>query len=777
MSEGKGRGGVMDIITVDFETYYDKEFSLSKLTTEQYVRSPDFEVIGLGIKVNNDETVWLSGGHKELKTYLHTNYDWKNSAVLAHNTLFDGAILSWVFGIQPKLWLDTLCIARALHGVEVGASLKYLAQMYEVGEKGDEVIHALGKHRGGFSEAELERYGDYCIQDVELSYRLFNIFMSNKKFPKKELKVIDMTLRMFIDPVLELDVDKLAGHLDSLREQKDCLLEECGIGKDELMSNPKFAKALQTLDVIPPMKTSLRTGKETFAFAKSDEGFKALQEHEDPKVQALVAARIGLKSTLEETRTERFIDIGVRGTLPVPIKYYAAHTGRWGGLDKINLQNLPNRGDNAKVLKSCILAPKGYTLIQADSAQIEARVLAWLAGQEDLVAAFMKGEDVYSMMASAIYSIPLAEVSSSQRFVGKTTVLGCISEGTPVLCAGGWKPIEQVALTDRLWDGEEWVCHQGLITKGMQETLSLCGTWLTADHKILCGTQWLDAQSVVQDESTLYQALATGVAKLPLQATFWAQGLQTRAIEEASEPCRKKLQTYDIAYAGPRSRFTILTARGPVIAHNCGYGMGATRFREQLKGMKVEIGAEEAARVIRVYRGSNESVTNLWRQAQTALSNMYQDYSADLGRKGVLTVVPNLNAIQLPSGLMLQYNKLRAEESEKGLQFSYKTRMGWTRIYGGKVVENVCQGIARCVMSDQMLMISKRYRVLLTVHDSVVCCVRDEEVDEAATYIDSCMRYTPDWAEGLPVRGDVDIGKNYGDCIEWKPNQRGPSAA
>ena len=622
----------MNIITVDFETYYDKEFSLSKLTTEQYIRSPDFEVIGLGIKVNNEETVWLSGRHNELKTYLHANYDWKNSAVLAHNTLFDGAILSWIFGIQPKLWLDTLCIARGLHGVEVGGSLKVLTEMYDVGEKGDEVIHALGKHRDGFSEAELGRYGDYCIQDVEIAYRLFNIFMRNRKFPKKELKVIDMTLRMFIDPVLELDIDKLEGHLDNLQSQKDRLLEECGIQKDELMSSPKFAKALEALGVIPPMKTSLRTGKEIFAFAKSDVGFKALQEHEDPKVQALVAARIGLKSTLEETRTDRFIDIGVRGALPVPIKYYAAHTGRWGGSDKINLQNLPSRGANAKVLKSCILAPKGYTLIQADSAQIEARVLAWLAGQEDLVAAFTKGEDVYRIMAAAIYRKPSAEISSTERFVGKTTILGA------------------------------------------------------------------------------------------------------------------------------------------------GYGMGATRFREQLKGMKVEIEEKEAARIIRGYRDSHENITNLWQQAQTALSNMYQDYSAKLGRKGVLTVVPNLNAIQLPSGLMMYYNKLKAEELEKGLQFSYKTRMGWTRIYGGKVIENVCQGIARCVMSDQMLMISKRYRVLLTVHDSVVCCVRDEEVDEAATYIDSCMRYTPDWAEGLPVRGDVEIGKNYGDCIEWNPNQHGPSA-
>jgi DNA polymerase I-like protein with 3'-5' exonuclease and polymerase domains len=155
----------------------------------------------------------------------------------------------------------------------------------------------------------------------------------------------------------------------------------------------------------PPTKISARTDKESFAFAKSDEAFKALQEHEDTRVQALVAARIGLKSTLEETRTERFIGIGIRGTMPVPIRYYAAHTGRWGGSDKINLQNLPSRGPNAKVLKSCICAPEGHTLIEADSAQIEARVLAWLAGQVDLIRAFEKGEDVYKKMAATIYGV------------------------------------------------------------------------------------------------------------------------------------------------------------------------------------------------------------------------------------------------------------------------------------------------------------------------------------------------------------------------------------
>ena len=591
----------MNIITVDFETYYDKTFSLTKLTTEHYVRSSEFEVIGLAVKVNNGETDWISGPFDAVKKYLHANYDWEGSAVLAHNTLFDGSILSWLFDIHPKLWLDTLCMGRALHGTEV--------------------ILAVGKNRADFTEEELERYGDYCIQDVELTYQLFEIFL--KVFPKKELKVIDMTLRMFIDPALELDVGKLEDHLDTLKEQKEKLLEECGIEKEELMSNPKFAKALESLGVVPPMKTSLRTGKEAFAFAKSDEAFKALQEHDDARVQALVAARIGLKSTLEETRTERFIGIGIRGTMPVPIRYYAAHTGRWGGSDKINLQNLPSRGPNAKVLKSCICAPEGHTLIEADSAQIEARVLAWLAGQVDLVRSFENGEDVYKKMAATIYNKKVDEIDGSQRFIGKTTILGA------------------------------------------------------------------------------------------------------------------------------------------------GYGMGAAKFRDQLKGMGVEVEEEECKRIIRVYRSANGAISSLWRDAQNVLMGMYQDERYGVGKAGVLKVLPEVNGIRLPSGLIMRYGDLKAEEGEMGLQFSYKTRRGRVNIYGGKVIENVCQGIARCVMSDQMLLISKRYPILLTVHDSVVCCVPDSEVNEAAAYVDSCMRHTPAWAQGLPVRGDVETGKNYGECTGW----------
>ncbi len=112
----------MDIVTIDFETYYDKDYSLSKMTTEQYVRSNLFEVIGVGIKVNNYPTDWYSGDN--VGKFLNS-LDYKDKAILCHNTAFDGAILSWHYGIKPKLWLDTLSMARPLHQMTGGVHSKH----------------------------------------------------------------------------------------------------------------------------------------------------------------------------------------------------------------------------------------------------------------------------------------------------------------------------------------------------------------------------------------------------------------------------------------------------------------------------------------------------------------------------------------------------------------------------------------------------------------------------------------------------------------------------
>lgn len=133
-----------------------------------------------------------------------------------------------------------------------------------------------------------------------------------------------------------------------------------------------------------------------------------------------------MRAVRSESRVERFIDIGARnkGWLPVPLKYYGAHTGRWAGVDKVNFQNLPSRDKRKKALKKAVTAPDGYVVVNCDSSQIEARVLAWLAGQDDVVTQFANGEDVYSIFASKVYKRPISKANPVERFVGKTCILG-----------------------------------------------------------------------------------------------------------------------------------------------------------------------------------------------------------------------------------------------------------------------------------------------------------------------------------------------------------------
>jgi len=607
----------MNIIALDFETYYDKEYSLSKITTEEYVRSELFEAIGVGVQVKDEPTVWFSGDHQQTYDWLH-EFDWQNSFLLAHNAVFDASILSWRFDIYPKGILDTLSMARAWHGVDVGGSLAFLAEKYQLGKKGTEVVNALGKRRADFSPDELKAYSGYCINDVNLTRALFDILIQN--FPTKELKVIDTTIKMFTEPTLELDLPLLEQHLENVKAKKEQLLEMAAANRDDLMSNDKFAELLKKLGVEPPVKISAKTGKEAWAFAKTDEAFKELANHPDPRVQILVGARLGNKTTLEETRTQRFIDIAKRGRMPVPLKYYAAHTGRWGGDDKVNLQNLPSRGQNANKLKRAIRAPEGFVIIDSDSSQIEARVLAWLAEQNDLVEAFEKGEDVYKIMASAIYSKPVEEISKDERFVGKTTILGA------------------------------------------------------------------------------------------------------------------------------------------------GYGMGAAKFAAQLKVLGTEVEEAECKRIIDVYRSTYAKIPELWSSAQRCLEAIIQKQSTSLGRKGVLTFDPLEQGFMLPNKLWLRYEGLHKVTTDGKTQYEYPTRKGATKTYGGKVIENLCQAIARCVIAEQMTLIAKRYKVVLTVHDAVACIAPKEEAEEAKAYVEQCMRSRPQWCIDLPLNCEAGYGESYGDC-------------
>jgi len=623
----------MSFVTLDFETYYNSDYSLKKLTTEEYIRNPLFEVIGVAIKIDDGEPEWFSGTHAEVKAWLN-QVDWGSSALLCHNALFDGAILAWQFGIVPAMYFDTLCMSRAIHGVDAGGSLAALVKRYGLGEKGLEVGNALGKHRSDFSSEDLDRYARYCINDTQLTFKLFNALLA-EGFPTPELNLIDMTLRMFTEPVLEIDDALLVERLDEIKDEKKTLLsglmsklncEDEESVRKKLASNPQFAAILKEHGVEPPKKVSPTTGKETFALAKNDEGFIALSEHENPFIQQLCAVRLGTKSTIEESRIERFIGIGARnrGRLPIPLKYYGAHTGRWSGMDSVNLQNLPSRDKKKKTLKNSVVAPKGHTVINCDSSQIEARVLAWLAGQDEVVGFFRDGKDVYSIFASEVYKRTITKDDVIERFVGKTCVLGL--------------------------------------------------------------------------------GYGTGAAKL---------------------------------------RHTLATS-------------------QIFAGKQLVVLEEDCKHLVNTYRTLNHKIVSLWRECDNALGHLAAlptgSESYTLGEHNCVWV--SAQGIRLPNGLHICYPNLSSENR----QFVYESRKGKVSIWGGAMVENIVQALARIIVGEQMLEIKKRYRPALTVHDAAVCVVPTSELDDALAYITTIMSTPPSWAAGLPVACEAKFGQSYGEC-------------
>lgn len=322
----------MDIITADFETYFDREYSLSKMTTEAYIRDPRFEPLILTLMVNDSSVYYATGDDI---AHMLDAVGLEDKAFCSHNAAFDAAILSFHYGIKPKLILDTLSMARPKHAMTTGCSLAALAKAYGLEDKGTEVMSALGKHRSEFSDAQWDAYVEYCKKDTRLCRELFKIL--GKGFPLSELQLIDTTIRMYTEPMVRLNRPLLQRHYEEELERKKNLVSMMHLpegtteedAKAIIMSNDKFADYLSSLGVEPPTKISARTGKQAWAFSKTDQDFKALLEHPDEKVVSAVEARLGVKTTIEETRTARLLDAETRGALPLMLNYYGAHTGRF----------------------------------------------------------------------------------------------------------------------------------------------------------------------------------------------------------------------------------------------------------------------------------------------------------------------------------------------------------------------------------------------------------------------------------------------------------------
>ena len=614
----RGKSHMM-LMVLDFESFYSKTYSLSKMTTEEYINGEEFEVIGMSIKLGDTPTAWYTGTKLELLEILQ-RFDWNKIALLCHNTFFDGCILSYYFGIVPAKYIDTLSMARAIHGISVGGSLAKLATYYELGVKGTEIVNALGKHLDDFTEEELAAYGEYCINDTELTYKLFQCLLPH--FNITELSLIDLTIRMGTDLLLEIDAPLMRQHLLEVIATKQALMDRVIVDKSEIISNNKFAKLLEDCGVEIPMKLSPATGKQTYAFAKTDEGLKALLEHPNLMVQTLVAARLGTKSTLEETRTQRYLGIAERmnGKLPVPLSYYGTTTGRWsaGGGQSTNFQNIPRDS----TIKKAITAPEGYVIVGADLANIELRVGLWLAGETKALRLLGEGGDLYKDFASMVFNVPYEEVDKAQRFIGKTSILSLL------------------------------------------------------------------------------------------------------------------------------------------------YSVGAGRLNSAIKiGSGTDLGEAEAKRIVDLYRSTYLGIVSLWKECGVAVRAIAEDRKFVFGPDGFF-VTEGKRGIRLPSGLYMQYPELAyvldTKTGEKG--YKYKIRNGYDRLYSGKLFNNICQGTARCIMSEAVVRIAKRYPVVLTVHDSIYCVVPEREASTAYDYMVAELTRPPTWMPTIPLGAEGGWGKSLKDA-------------
>lgn len=429
------------IMTIDFETAWDsKDYTLSKMTTEEYVRDPRFKAWGMCYHFlgEPDKTYWV--GDRHLPDFLG-RVDWSTTAVLAQNTMFDAAILAWHYDVHPVFMFDTLSMGRALRGPKRKNSLAAMADDYGLPPKG-KAVHSTDGITGRLG-IEIEReLAEYCKHDVYLCEELFKRFLyriepgqtpgntlpllpqNEWRYPVKELRLIDMILRMYTRPLLQADTVMLETAIDEEREHRESLLARLGVNDAQLASTPQFAAILTTLGVDVPYKKSPKTGENIPALAKKDAMFQALLTGDDENVSALCEARLLVKSTTERTRAQRFCEISKRGAIPFPVSYYGAGTGRLAAArgEAINMQNL-KRGSR---LRQGLMAPDGHVVGVVDLSQIEPRVLACMADYEELLNVFRSGQDPYATFGSTMFNIPglTKETHPVHRQSAKSAMLG-----------------------------------------------------------------------------------------------------------------------------------------------------------------------------------------------------------------------------------------------------------------------------------------------------------------------------------------------------------------
>ena len=650
-------------VVLDFESSWGRAVKLgfSCQTNEEYVRDPRFKAWGLSWKWlgSDDKPVWVT--HNDLPEFF-TSIDWSITAVIAQNAQFDVSIMAWHYNAHPAFIIDTLSMGRALRGVEVGNSLAKLAQAFGLPEKGkglspsENILDVLPLD----VEKEL---ADYCVHDTWLCEQIF-FHLGGFDYPKSELQLIDMTLKMYTRPLLQLDQEMLVKALTEEGQTREALLQKLGIEETSLASNPKFAAILETLGVPAPTKVSKTTGKQTLALAKNDALFQALLNGERDDVALLCEARLRVKSTTERTRAQRFLDISKRGALPVPLAYYGALSGRWTASkgSAINMQNL-KRGS---FLRKAIMAPAGHELVVGDLSQIEPRVLAWLADYNDMLVIFRNGGDPYAAFGAQMFNIPGLTKDSHPdlRQSAKSALLGC---GYGL----GWASFAAQLLVGFL--GAPPQRYDKAFAKKLGVTTEYVEKFLSWDDNV---QKMMDIPHTCTDDELLIHCVA-------------------------------------------------------------------------------------AKKIIDIYRSTAHPVVSFWDMCGGLLESALYG-----GREFVYKCITfRKEEIVLPNGMSVRYANLRREKDKDTGQTNWvygEEGVKPTKLYAGKITNNIVQGTARIVMTDGMRRVAKRYPIAGTVHDELIAVVPAQEAEQGLAWVLEQMTLEPKYMPGIPLDADGGHHVRYG---------------
>jgi hypothetical protein len=321
-------------VFVDFECWYKGDYTLKKLSTQEYIRDERFKMFGMGYAVDDGPAQWVADAGDDIADVLDS-LNIKMNRVICHNVNFDGAILGRHYGLRANRWMCTMGLSRAFlpldrHGLDY------------IGQK----LFGSGKQTGGKlltihdpSEEQLEQIGSYCVDDVEKCRMIWKI--CNPHMPNDQKRLMHIISRWAVEPILRINIPKMQIGVDNAKRKREATILASGIPEKTLSSNKQFEALLLSMGITPPTKISLTTEEETLAFGKSDTEFLELQA-QYPEHSAIWLARLAAKSNIDITRPERMLNIARTGLFPMPLNYWGAHTGRKSGADKLNCQNLPS---------------------------------------------------------------------------------------------------------------------------------------------------------------------------------------------------------------------------------------------------------------------------------------------------------------------------------------------------------------------------------------------------------------------------------------------------